>query len=65
MRNPNRIDPMIEQLREFWHKNPDWRLAQLVCNAAREGTDQPALNDPFYVEDDDLALGIKRLDQWF
>lgn len=38
MRDPNRIDRILEQVRQFWIKNPDWRLGQIVVNAAREDT---------------------------
>jgi hypothetical protein len=34
MRDPNRIDRIIEYLRQAWHRNPDWRLNQLIINAA-------------------------------
>jgi len=34
MRDPNRIDRIIELLRQAWHRNPDWRLNQLIINAA-------------------------------
>lgn len=30
MRNPNRINPIIEQLRALWLANPDLRFGQLV-----------------------------------
>lgn len=46
MRDPSRIDSIIETLRTVWKANPDQRLCQLVVNVADHG------NDPFYVEDD-------------
>jgi hypothetical protein len=61
MRDPERIDPMIEELRAFWHKHPDWRLAQIVCNAANSSEPIPSRWDPFYVEDEDLFHGLKSL----
>ncbi len=45
-RNPDRIDGIIETLRAAWKMNPDWRLGQLVYNAAG--------SDPFYTEDDTM-----------
>lgn len=32
MRNPERIDEFCEWLRYVWHKYPDWRFGQLICN---------------------------------
>lgn len=32
MRDPNRIDRILELLRKYWHEHPDLRLAQLVHN---------------------------------
>lgn len=53
MRDPARIDPLIELLRSVWHDNPDLRLGQLVGGAA-------GLVDPYYTEDKDLAEGLRR-----
>lgn len=44
MRNPDRIDPIIEKLRATWRADPDLRLGQLVVNLAGG-------SDPFNVED--------------
>ena len=51
MRDPARIDEVLEAVRELWCRFPDWRLCQLVSNVA-------AQHDPFYVEDDEF---LKRL----
>lgn len=32
MRDPKRIDKMINLLRDVWHANPDMRLGQLMLN---------------------------------
>lgn len=37
MRNPDRIDEVLEELGKVWRANPDMRLSQLVFNAARNG----------------------------
>ena len=50
MRDPNRIDHVVETIRRVWHLVPDWRLGQLVCNLAREC----GAWDSFYMEDDML-----------
>lgn len=52
MRDPNRIDPMLELLAQVWKQNPDWRLGQLIENCA------PA--NPYYVEDDTLADELRQ-----
>ena len=51
MRDPERIDVFCQKLAELWHKVPDWRLGQLVCNTLGY--------DPFYVEDDVAIEKIK------
>lgn len=48
MRDPARIDRMIDKLTEVWKSHPDWRLSQLVHNVASYDGRQ----DIFYVEDD-------------
>lgn len=37
MRDPARIDRMIESLREVWHASPDMRLGQLLVDVIRPG----------------------------
>lgn len=68
MRDPNRIDPMIEKLRELWKESPDLRLGQLVCNL---GSKQPQMEeffqkDPFYVPDQQMmwAMGLRGVDEF-
>jgi hypothetical protein len=36
-RDPDRIDVVVDALREAWKANPDMRLTQLVSNAVRYG----------------------------
>jgi len=45
IRDPARIDRIVEKLRQAWHQHPDQRLGQLVCNLTR------IAGDPFPVED--------------
>lgn len=49
MRDPERIDRIITNLRTFWKENPDWRLTQLVWNISKPGVSCPEF---FYIEDD-------------
>ena len=55
MRDPERINRIINKVRDFWHTNSDWRLGQLVSNMVQ--------NDMFIfnIEDEDFE---KRLDEW-
>ena len=46
MRDPDRIERVIEKLRRLWYSHPDQRLGQLLCNVA------PRTRDLFQVEDD-------------
>ena len=58
MRDPERIDRMIELLRDVWSQVPDWRLTQLVINASDTHHD---CGPVFYLEDDELERRLQRL----
>lgn len=48
MRDPQRIEKILKQIGDLWHKYPDFRLGQLICNVVQ---------DPFlyYIEDQTLV----------
>jgi hypothetical protein len=52
MRDPKRIDVILQEISNIWHKYPDMRLGQLIGNVL-EG---PNL---YYVEDDGLVNALK------
>ena len=52
MRDPNRIDLILNQLRDAWKQQPDMRLGQLLVVMARPTNPCPEL---FHLEDDQLA----------
>jgi uncharacterized protein YihD (DUF1040 family) len=55
-RKPERIDPVIELLREAWQLAPDLRLTQLVVNAAEaSGSCAPI----YYIEDDEMERRLR------
>jgi uncharacterized protein YihD (DUF1040 family) len=57
MRDPNRIDGIIERLRAVWKRRPHMRLGQLVANGAMFG-----LNGPTHlIEDDELISAIEEV----
>ena len=58
MRDPERIDEMLDLIREVWQSNPDLRLGQLIVNAARMR--EPTTENIFYIEDGSLAKGLMR-----
>jgi uncharacterized protein YihD (DUF1040 family) len=58
MRDPARIDEMLDLLREIWTLDPDLRLGQLICNAARMR--DLNLEDVFSIEDESLRKGLLR-----
>ena len=63
MRDPKRIKTIIKKLEEYWSKNPDLRLGQIIANCVRAHDGR--LNcDPFYIEDEDLVDGLKKLDSY-
>jgi hypothetical protein len=49
VRDPARIDRIIELLREVWKQYPDMRLGQLIVTALPPGEPCPRV---FYAEDD-------------
>lgn len=59
MRDPVRIERMLDKLKELWKANPDWRLCQLIFNIARN-TNTLETFDIFYVEDTILEITLNR-----
>lgn len=53
MRDPARIDRIIEKLHKLWLAYPDMRLCQLVLNCAN--------GKPFYFEDEDFEERVDAL----
>lgn len=60
MRDPNRIEPIITEIENFWKENPDLRLGQIIANCLR-AYDGRLNCDPFYIEDDQLLKGLNNL----
>lgn len=54
MRDVNRIDVVLSEIKEIWKKYPDLRLGQLICNVVRD----PTL---YYIEDDKLIEVLKEV----
>ena len=58
MRDPNRIDKFCNELAQLWHKVPDWRFGQLMCNLLGEYT-RTTKKDSFFPEDNELMEFFK------
>ena len=58
MRDPKRIDEMLDLLRQIWIQEPDLRLGQLVFNAARMR--ELEISDVYSIEDESLQKGLRR-----
>ncbi len=61
VRDPARIDPVLDAVREAWASNPDIRLGQLIYNAVRSvkmETAVPPCPPLYYIEDDALVEGL-------
>ncbi len=54
MRDPARIDVVIEKLRDIWKRNPDMRLGQMVANVTTE-------DDIYHMEDSELIDRIEKV----
>jgi uncharacterized protein YihD (DUF1040 family) len=68
MRDLNRINLILTEIVEIWHLHPDLRLCQLLNNAANICFSGPKkeykfwnLDNLYYLEDDQLLKGLKRL----
>jgi len=57
MKDPGRIDEIIELIKQLWSSYPDWRFGQLICNISTK----LGYEDPFFVEDDLLKKKIEEL----
>lgn len=55
MRNPERIDNILERLKVVWKENPDLRLGQLLLAVIK-------MDRLFYIEDETL---IQALENYF
>jgi uncharacterized protein YihD (DUF1040 family) len=51
MRDPKRIDVVLEEIKKIWEKYPDLRLGQLLENASKI---------LYYEEDQDLVEKLKQ-----
>ncbi len=56
MRDPARVDRVIELLRRAWRSNPDLRLGQLVCHVASQAS---PTSEIFHVEDDPIEIAMR------
>lgn len=63
MRDPARIDETLTVVREYWLKNPDMRLGQLIYNAARTayGPQTTVLNAIWLIEEDKLIETLEEM----
>ena len=55
IRDPERIDKILENLKAVWLQVPDRRLGQLVVNISKDR----GHIDPFFLEDDELLSFLK------
>ena len=53
MRDINRIDEILDELKQIWKEYPDLRLGQLLLNAVPESY-------LYYIEDDKLIECLKK-----
>lgn len=52
MRNPERIDNILERLKVVWKENPDLRLGQLLLAVIK-------MDRLFYIEDETLMQALE------
>ncbi len=57
MRDPARIEKVLNKIREIWYTNPDLRLCQLLLNLVSDA------NVLYWVEDDKLIKALEEIYQ--
>lgn len=50
VRDPTRIDPLLDLIRRIMHANPDLRLGQIISAVSEQ---------PFYLEDEVLMVRLQ------
>jgi hypothetical protein len=55
MRDPDRIEVMLDKLREVWLTDPDLRLGQIIVISTKPNNPCPEV---FHVEDNKLLKGL-------
>jgi len=53
MRDPKRIEDILDRIKAIWEKHPDFRLGQLICNVIPESI-------IYYVEDNDMIDAVEK-----
>jgi uncharacterized protein YihD (DUF1040 family) len=56
MRNPKRIPIVLEKLKEYWEKNPDLRLGQLISIISAVSPNKAKNDDTFMAEDEGIDV---------
>ncbi len=56
MRDPARIERMLDLRRDYWARNPDLRLAQIIVNLIQSREPAPQI---FHAEDDRLEAALR------
>lgn len=51
MRDPQRIEEIMNEITEIWKANPDWRFGQLISNIMGEVMHNEKISDMFFPED--------------
>lgn len=54
MRDPKRIDIILNMIKKLWHKYPDQRFFQLLYNNTR----QSVVRDRFFLDDNELEMDL-------
>lgn len=58
MRDPKRIEPMLELIRQIWTAYPDFRLGQLIDNVSYAYRSY-GMDSVFNVEDGDMLRALE------
>lgn len=53
IRDPGRVDIVLEVIKKYWKRNPSMRLCQLLGNCF-------ATNDLYFIEDDELVEELEK-----
>lgn len=61
MRDPKRIDVILQKMGEIWKEVPDMRFFQFMHALSYSVLDDFNIEDLFYLEDEDFMVTINRL----
>lgn len=61
MRDPKRIDDILNIIKRIWIKHPNLRLCQMILNITKGSIEEQGYSDLYNLEDDQLIIRLEEL----